>query len=520
MSQKKTTNKKSTSSISYNSVLQNYKESINRFNGLSKKGKSAEKNLPLNEVARKIEEKFRNSMELFEKISINSDSDIIEKKCDRLELKNSTKKNYSKQFNTLLVEDNLFTESESDSVKEGKNSNLDETKMTTKKDSDNIENIWDFVEKMNKEALDISIDDFACSTESEFDVSDTETDCSPQFRKKKITSDVKSSDDYKSSDICTYICSECSSSNTIIEETTGHVVCKDCGVINEESFDYSPEWKQFNNDDSRGEGMNRCACPTSYFFPKSSQGTIIAGSKSSRLRRKQKWNSYVYKERSLSKVLERIKDVCSKSGIQKIVVDSASIMYKKLSDCKHKTGDNKGKSIIIRGSNREGIIAACVFASCIINEIPVSVKEIANMFNLDDKRVTKGYKQLYKLMKNCDDNVFFDQLDTSTPEHNIKRFCPRIGISKNNTDLAIKIARNCCRLKLVSDHNPRSIAAGCVMCMIDYQGIDIEKKKISEHFKTSQITISKIFNKISTFIPAFVDDAATDYLVKQFNICE
>lgn len=401
---------------------------------------------------------------------------LYERKVGSINKKSNVK--VVKRFpNSLLLEESVLSESQDD-VKEEKQA---ETNLQNAPDTkDKIDNIWDFVEQINKEADD----------------EDTET---PD----------KEDDE---------ICKECGEKNSIIEDNTGCMVCSECGTINEQAIDHSPEWRQYNNDDSRGEGINRCAGPTNYFFPKSSQGTIMTGSSFSRLKRKQKWNSMVYKERSLNKVLEYIADVCSKNNIQKIITDTAKIMYKKLNDCKHKDGPNKGKSIIIRGENRNSIIAACLFFACVMNETPRNIKEVAHMFNLDEKRVTRGCKQLYKLMKNCDDTHFFDQLDSSTPEHYIRRYCPKMKLSKESTDLAVQIARNCCKLKIASDHNPHSIAAGSIMLMVNYKNIDIDKKQIASLFKTSEVTITKIYNKISPFDVALVDDDATDHLMKKFKI--
>ena len=316
------------------------------------------------------------------------------------------------------------------------------------------------------------------------------------------------------------ICKGCNSKGTLIEDQQASViVCSECGFINEELLDYGPEWRQYNNDDSRGEGINRCGCPSNFFFPKSSQGTIMAGSSNSRLKRKQKWNSMIYKERSLNQVFEYISHVCSKNNIPKIIVDSAKILYKKLSDCKHKTGLNVGKQIIIRGDNRLSIIAACVFKACEMNKNPRNVKEIAKFFDLDEKKVTKGNKQFEKIIKNAEDNILmWDQFNPNTAEDYIRRHCPKLKISKDDTDLAVKISYNCCKMKLASDHNPQSIAAGSILVMIQYSNLNIDKKDIAVLFGTSDVTIGKIYNKIAPVADALVDDAATEYLIKKFKI--
>ena len=71
-----------------------------------------------------------------------------------------------------------------------------------------------------------------------------------------------------------------------------------------------------------------------------------------------------YKERSLNEVLTNITNKCFAFGITENIISEAKIMYKEVDDCKHNIGRNKGKKIITRGTNRKGLIAACVFYAC------------------------------------------------------------------------------------------------------------------------------------------------------------
>lgn len=314
-------------------------------------------------------------------------------------------------------------------------------------------------------------------------------------------------------------CKGCKSVGTMVEDQqAGVIVCSDCGMINEELLDHGPEWRQYNNDDSRGEGVNRCGCPSNYFFPKASQGTIMAGTSNNRLKRKQKWNSMVYKERSLTQVFELISTYCSKNNIPKIIIDSAKILYKNLSDCKHKSGTSAGRQIIIRGINRASIIAACVFKACEMNKSPRSIKEIAVIFELGDKKVTKGIKEFNRIMKNADNNLVLMQCDSNIAEDYIRRHCPKLKINKADTNLAVTIALNCCKMKLASDHNPQSIAAGAILLMKEYNRLNLEKKEIAALFGTTIVTISKIYKKIYQYVDALVDNDTTNFLIKKFKI--
>jgi len=73
-------------------------------------------------------------------------------------------------------------------------------------------------------------------------------------------------------------------------------------------------------------------------------------------------------------------------------------------------------------------------------------------------------------------------------------------------------------MKLASDHNPQSVAAGSILVMVEYCDKNVEKKNIAKLFKTSDVTISKIYNKIAPFANALVSDAATEHLIQKFKI--
>lgn len=313
-------------------------------------------------------------------------------------------------------------------------------------------------------------------------------------------------------------CVLCGPEGKLIENQNS-IVCSKCGAVNEEFFDSGPEWRQYNNDDSRSDTVGRCGCPTNPFFPKSSQGTIIVGAGSSLLKRKQKWNSVVYKERSLNQVFDIITSMCSNNGIPKIISDTAKIIYNKINESKHKHGASAGKNVITRGANRRSIIGACILRACEIGKEPRSLKEIARFMELDEKKLTKGIKKLDDLLKNSDEQqLIIEQIEGSAPEDYIRRHSKKLKLDKEDIDLVFKIINNCNRMKIVSNHNPQSIAAGSILLMAEYNGLNVDRKKIADLFGTSDVTIGKTFNKISPIGDALVDNEATEYLMKKFKI--
>ena len=328
-------------------------------------------------------------------------------------------------------------------------------------------------------------------------------------------------------------CKVCGSIGSLIEDhAEGSVQCTTCGVVIEHIFDQGPEWRQYNNDDNRTEKNNRCGCPSNFFFPKSSQGTIMANTGSSRLRRKQGWDSVPYKEKSLREVFAVIISICKQNKIKVIISDTAQILYKKIHDSKHKTGKNIGKNVIIRGDNRMSIIAICVHKACEMNKDPRTLKEIAAMFDLPEKKLSKGSKKFDLLMKNADDqNLILEQLDGSTPEDHIRRcgtpefkekFLRQLKtkpLTPEEINMSVRVAANCSNMKLASDHNPQSVAVGAILVMIAKTGRPSpDRKELARIMGTSDVTVTKIYHKISPYADALVDDDATEFLIKRFKI--
>jgi transcription initiation factor TFIIB len=311
-------------------------------------------------------------------------------------------------------------------------------------------------------------------------------------------------------------CGGCGAKNTIIEDLSkGYIVCTDCGLIIKELIDNAAEWKQYGGEDAKGESMNRCGAPTNYYLQKSSLGTTISGSSFNRLKMLQNWNAMPYKERSLKLVMDEITANCTKNNISKIIIDDANFMYKKITECKHTKGKNIGKSVIIRGNNRKGLIAACVFFACVLRNTPQSPKEIAKIFNLDVTYITKGCKQFFRLLR--ENNMIYN-FQSSKPADYVPRYCNKLKIHKEYIDVAVRIANNIKKIGIASDHTASSIAAGSILMMATKNKLKITKKNISDIFQISEVTISKISKKLTPYINLLIHDEACEYIAKTIAV--
>jgi transcription initiation factor TFIIB len=304
-------------------------------------------------------------------------------------------------------------------------------------------------------------------------------------------------------------CINCKSDELVIDNIKCHLVCSDCGVINNEYLDEKPE---FSNDLEGGN--SRYGCPSNFFLPKSSLGTKIASRGYNKLSIIQKQGQMPYKEKSLMEVLDRIQFKCKKYNITQTIIDSAKILYKKVSESVHSKGKRKGKNIIMRCINRRSMIAACLFYACKLQNETRSPKEIADIYELEIKSVNRGCRNFCEII---DSNTLFYQIKSSQSVDFIERFGKKLNINIDYIIIAKNIAINIHKLDIASTHEPPSVAAGCIVLVSNIYNIEISKKEISDIFDISDVTISKTYRKIYPYHNILLNNKITDLILEAKN---
>ncbi len=305
-------------------------------------------------------------------------------------------------------------------------------------------------------------------------------------------------------------CINCMSKNLYTDMTDGIVVCSDCGLKVSDILDRSPDWNSIN---SSNDHNSRCGCPTNYFFPQSSLGTKVTNGKYSRISILEKWSQMPYKERSRYEVLKYIESKCSLYNVSKPIIDNAKNLFNQLSKITTLSKDNKEKGIIIRGLNRKSIIAACVYNGANLQGNPRTPKEIAEIFGITEKQVTKGNRKFRDIMTK--EKIVKNLKATQSSEYiDRQEYISLLKLEPFQIDIAKKIAKNVKRLDMATDHQPASLAAGSVMLMANILNLNLSKKKISETFKISQVTIIKTFRKIYPYRKVLISNEATDKILK------
>lgn len=300
-------------------------------------------------------------------------------------------------------------------------------------------------------------------------------------------------------------CINCNKNIIIDVYSQGIRVCSSCGVILDNIYDNNIDWKC-------GDGNNESKSIVIHnvLLPQSSMSTSIGGAWKSRVKTLHNWSLMPYKERSLYDVFKIIDSACHKLKILRCISDDTKIKFKMLSECKHQIGKNTGKSMITRGSNRSGLIVACLDNSCKKKGISKSSKEMAAVFGIKEKDITKGRK-VYKKMMRIQKQTIESQ---NSPSSYVSRFCSGLKLSDELINLAIRFTVNIEKLYIATDHTPQSIALGSILLLKNTEKLsNITKNNFSKQFGISNITLTKVYSKLKKYNNIIKDDALTDKVI-------
>ena len=178
-----------------------------------------------------------------------------------------------------------------------------------------------------------------------------------------------------------YTCSHCNGEKVVTREG---MVCTECGIMDAVYIDDSAEWTSGVSEDGRVSDPSRCNVPSAnheLFSDSWGKGTVIETKYSSKYETKRMakinfHNSMNHRDRSLFHAYRDIDEACR--DLPDTVLKDAKTLYKKFNESK-----------LTRGAVRSGIKANCVLYACRLSNIPRTTKEIADMFGIQSKDVSR-----------------------------------------------------------------------------------------------------------------------------------
>jgi len=298
--------------------------------------------------------------------------------------------------------------------------------------------------------------------------------------------------------VCVYeketgLCNVCNSVMIIMEDGFPTCVNKECGVINRDTLDYSPEWRFYSAEDKNANDPTRCGNPINPLLEKSSFGCkVLCNTKSSyemkKIRKWTEWQSMPHKEKSLYDEFQFITIMAQNAGIPKIFIDHAMSIHKDISEQK-----------MFRGMNRDSIKLASIYISCRLNGCPRTAQEIAEIFMLDKSSATNGCSMAVNILHNIERNMEPSEqanLGITLPSSFIDRYCSRLNMNNELTLLAKFVANKVEKNNIITDNIPHAIAGGIVYFIAHNCYMNVTKQDIKSICGISDVTINKCFKKL------------------------
>ena len=305
-----------------------------------------------------------------------------------------------------------------------------------------------------------------------------------------------------------YGCNNCKTLTLMYQD--GNHCCVTCGEIQKKRLSHEAEYRFYGDCDNKSTNPERVGLPTNYMLPESSLGSLIKqrpndNSSIKRMVQYNTWHQMPYKERSLYKICCKIATCCKIHGLPTIIIERAKEFYNIIREVN-----------ISRGDNRDGIIAACVYFACKDEKVPRSSKEIADMFSISVTSMTKGCKRfmeiinLNKIVNNKNIN-----LASSGSTDFVHRFCSKLNMNKDLTNVCLNICTKAEEYSLVSENTPPSIAAGTIYLVSMIYGLNLNKKTISQSCKISEVTICKCYKRLKKYYTYLLPKDILDKINKQ-----
>jgi transcription initiation factor TFIIB len=276
-------------------------------------------------------------------------------------------------------------------------------------------------------------------------------------------------------------CRECSGVKIITPE--GLPTCSDCGLVEDNFVDDTPEWTSGITDDGRVNDPSRCGNPNAnpeLFSQNWGKGTIISTQRSSTYENKRmaKINFHMsmnHKDRSLFHAYRDIDEACH--TLPDTVLKDAKMMYRKFNDEK-----------LTRGAVRLGIKANCVLYACRLAQFPRTTKEIADMFGIQSKDISRTTQ------------IFKDTIMGITEKNYVTKAYDVMQRLLNSFEVSREERYNCNKMCSATDDcvelmskTPNSVASAIIYIVLSP---GVTKADVCERCSVSVPTLNKIENII------------------------
>jgi transcription initiation factor TFIIB len=302
-------------------------------------------------------------------------------------------------------------------------------------------------------------------------------------------------------------CVRCGNVNLIMDFENGETVCSNCGlVVEEKNIDTGPEWRAFtmsekNNRARTGLGLSYTlydkGLSTAFKGNRDSGGKRLSNEtriKMDRLRRYDNRSKFDETwRRNLSIAMAELDIMSTKLHLPQNIKEQTAILYRKAL-----------KMDLIRGRSIDAFVAASIYASCRLSEVPRPLKIITEASSREHYEIAKTYRLMLKEM-----NL---KMPIDTPFKFIPSIASKLRLNRETERKAILILSEAKKRQATAGKDPRGLAAAALYmaCM------DSDEKRIqrivAEAAGTTEVTLRNRLRGLENSLKDILNDNNISHL--------
>jgi transcription initiation factor TFIIB len=279
-------------------------------------------------------------------------------------------------------------------------------------------------------------------------------------------------------------CILCNGEKTFADESTGEVICNNCGVVVEENIEISATPRTFSKEEF--ETRSRTGAPNSLTrhdmglstiisrFDRDASGNGLNANMKTIMDRLRTWDHRTQvsrpRDRNLVKASNELDRLRHKLSLTDAVMEKAAYIYRKAQARK-----------LVRGRTILALTAASVYAACRELGVHRSLKEIANASNVKFKEISRSYKLLLEAL----------EIDVSIPDPTkaIVKVGSSLGLSEKTVREALMVLDEIRKHGSTAGKEPTGLAGTLLYLMSLKNGDKVTQKEISEAAGVTEVTI-------------------------------
>jgi transcription initiation factor TFIIB len=207
---------------------------------------------------------------------------------------------------------------------------------------------------------------------------------------------------------------------------------------------------------------------------KDSTGKPLSASVKSSIERLRTWDSRSQAnssaDRNLRQALNEMDKLKDKLALSDAVIEKAAYIYRKAMERK-----------LVRGRSIQGLVAACLYASCRNTETPRTLDDIAQGINIRRKDVARCYRLLFRELEL--------KMPVVDPVKGVSRIASIAGLSEKCKRNAITMLNKAKKVGAVAGKDPMGIAAAALYLSCISIGESKSQKEISQASGVTEVTI-------------------------------